>query len=113
MVGALLGLCLFVATADDKKPGKITAENIEIGRVGTIDRLVVEKHLGEDSNLIIANFGAVRVMLEGYPSKGIGKGKVLPADLVWRVDSVLKSDGSGNGLSGCYVLQPERKKEKK
>ena len=110
MFATALVACLFVAVQD--KPEKITPENIEVDKVGTIDRLVVEKAFG-DNGWIIANFGTVRVVIMEYPSKGIGKGKILPKDQVWIVDSVLQRGAGTDDLAGCYVLKPEKKKEKK
>lgn len=120
---AALVCCLFVAVpvlAQDKKPDKITAENIEVGKVGLINKLTVEKTFNPDStdldnHLIIANFDGLRVLIQGYSAKGIGKGKVLPSDQVWRVDCVMTVDRTGNGLVGAYCIKPEKdkKKEKK
>lgn len=106
--------CLVVACpvlAQDKKPEKITAENIEVGKVGTIDRLTVEKAF-QDVDTIIARFDGIRVCIRGYPTKGIGKGKVLPKDQVWKVTDVIDRDTSGEGLSGCYLMRPEKKEKK-
>jgi hypothetical protein len=108
MVSALLGLCFVVAD-----PEKITPENIEVGKVGLFDALTVEKVIGQD--LIIVQSGRLRMQSYGYPSKDIGKGKVLSKSQVWRVTGVVKSDGSGNGLAGCYIIEPDKvqKKEKR
>lgn len=103
--------CLVLAlpvSAQDKKPEKITPENIDVGKVGTIDRLVVEKSFG-DGKWIIANFGTVRVVIQEYLGTGIGRGKILPKDQVWVVESVLELNVED--LKGCYVLKPEKKKK--
>lgn len=116
MRAAFLSCLVFTVPVlgQEKKPDKITPENIEVGKVGTIDRLEVEKVLDVDSKLIIANFGTLRLQVDGYPAKGIGRGKILPADQLWRVDYIVKEDQTGNGLKGCYAIKPvEWKKEKK
>jgi hypothetical protein len=100
----------------EKKPEKLTAENIEIGKVGTIDKLTVEKTENSEStkledHIIIAGFDGLRVMIVGYSAKGIGKGKVLPKDQLWKVESILKMDSTGEGLTGCYILRPHKIKK--
>lgn len=106
-------LCLIlspVAVGQKKEPPakveKITAENIVVGMIGTIDRLTVEDTLS-NNNLMIAQFGTMRVLVEGYPTKGLGKGKILPKDQLWKVGEPLKSDATGHNLKGCYTITPE------
>jgi hypothetical protein len=111
-------VCPILAAAQDKKPEPITSENIEVGRVGTIEKLVVEKVLQvpddpakhPDLHLLVANFGTVRVMVQGYPV-AVGQGKTLPKDQLWKVDCILKDD-FGERLKGCYMLKPETPKKK-
>jgi hypothetical protein len=114
---AICALLVCVLGADDKKSEKITPENIEVGKVGVIEKLTVEKPLQADStkiedHMIIATFDGLRVLIIGYPAKGIGKGKILPKDQLWKVDHVLRGDATGELLAGCYVLKPDKPKKK-
>lgn len=102
MVSAMLfALSVMSSTGTGEK---ITAENIAIGKLGRIDGLTVIEPLNDTD--LAAHFGGLKVLVADYNAKGVGKGKVLPKDQVWRVTGILKSDTSGNHLADCYIIVP-------
>lgn len=100
------------ALADDKKPEPITAKNIEVGKVGTIADLKVTR-IRPDSDFIEAEFGSISVLIDEYPRKGVGVGKVLPAEQKWYILSVIENDRTGRGREGWYIIVPADKAPKK
>ncbi len=96
-------------TAQDKKPEKITPENIEVGKVGTIDRLTVARILDSTKYPIVASFRTVTVLVTEYSSNGLGIGKVLPAGQLWLVKDVTDQEIAGVPR-GTYIITPAKKK---
>lgn len=105
-----LMLLVSAVNAQDKKPEEITPENIDVGKVGTIGRLEVRRLIDSDKYPIVASFRTVTVLVTGYPTKGLGQGKVLPKDQLWLVKGVTDFDDALFPPRGTYIITPAKKK---